>query len=254
MFYKMTNLCSAEQLEKEIDSIIDNTIRDNLNKSIDKSGLRPLVDNIQKLLQSYIDIPNHIDTYLNFYTGQWGNLITNPLSSTKAFLAFAKMQNAGVNINKQLYDGSIHTTMQNIGKQVLKSAINLKDNFNLSPILKFLEENKNNSKNMFENLPENEKKLKNLANEMGFDENLIEMLKTVYKIKKQLNQEDFKIEISKTLSDKLKKVCKQFENPDDHLNKFSLMTPREKVKEILERKNIYYKYIKHIFEIILIKK
>ena len=251
MFYKMTNNCSAEQLEKEIDKIIDDTIKNNLNNAIDKGGLRPLINNLKKLLGSYKDIPNHIDTYVNFYTGQWGNLITNPVSSGKAFFAFVNLQNSSVNINKELYDGSIHKVMNNVGKQLLKSAINLKDKFNVSPLIKFLEENKNNSKNMFENLPENEGKLKKLANEMGFDNNLIEMLSGVYKIKKQLSQEDFRIEISKTISDKLKKVCKQFENPNKKINEFSIITPQEHVKEILERKNIYYKYIKNIFELFL---
>ena len=248
----MTTICTEEQIEKEIDKIIDDVIKKNLSKTIDKAGLRPLIDNVKKLLQSYIDVPNHIDTYVKFYTGQWGSLIANPVASSKAFFAFLKMQNSSLNISKEISGGgSLQKTMSNIGNQLVKSAIQLKDNFNITPLVTFLKENQNNSKEMFQNFSENEQKFKKLANEMDFDNNLFELLNAVYKIKKQLSQDDFKTGIATIISDKLKKICKQFDTSEIN----SPINPDTKgyliIIKILERKNIYYKYIQHIFEIIL---
>ena len=206
----MTTICTEEQIEKEIDKIIDDVIKKNLSKTIDKAGLRPLIDNVKKLLQSYIDVPNHIDTYVKFYTGQWGSLIANPVASSKAFFAFLKMQNSSLNISKEISGGG-----------------------------------------SFQNFSEKEQKFKKLANEMDFDNNLFELLNAVYKIKKQLSQDDFKTGIATIISDKLKKICKQFDTSEIN----SPINPDTKgyliIIKILERKNIYYKYIQHIFEIIL---
>lgn len=250
----MTTICTEEQIEKEIDKIINDVIKNNLNKAIDITGSRYLIVNIKNLLQSYKDVPNHIDTYAKFYTGQWGSLLSNPIASSKAFFAFIKMQNSSLNISKEIAGGgNIQKTMSNIGNKLIKSAIELKDNFNIAPLIKFLEENQNNSKEMFENFSENEQKFKKLANEMGFDNNLFELLSTVYKIKKNVLQGEFKTEIAKTISDKLKKICKQFDIDTSKDN--SPIHPDANgyliIIKILERKNIYYIYIKHIFEILL---
>jgi hypothetical protein len=248
----MTTICTEEQIEKEIDKIIDDVIKNNLSKTIDKTGLRPLIVNVKELLKSYIDVPNHIDTYLKLYTGQWGSLIANPVASSKAFFAFNKMQNSSLNINKEISGGgNLQKTMSNIGNQLVKSAIQLKDNFNIAPLITFLKENQSNSKELFKNFSENEQKVKKLANEMGLDNNLFELLNAVYKIKKQLSQDDFKTGIATVISDKLKKICKQFDtsehnSPIHHDAKSYLI-----IIKILEYKNIYYKYIQHIFEIIL---
>jgi hypothetical protein len=106
---------------------------------------------------------------------------------------------------------------------------------------------------MFENFSENEQKFKKLVNEMGIDNSLLELLNALYKIKKNVLQGEFKTEIAKTISDKLKKICKQFDIDTSKYN--SPIHPDAKgyliIIKILEHKNIYYIYIKNIFEILL---